>query len=74
MIKLGQKVRFNPYEDMRGYGVGLIRGDLTGTVILVHPSHRYFIAEYGDGEAKFKTSFKFNDVYGQQKSVYIVKE
>lgn len=61
MVKVGQKVRFDPLHYVIGYGTEVIRGHLvTGTVIMVHESHKYFLVEYG--ETKAKISFKFCDI------------
>lgn len=73
-LKIGQKVSFDPYRDHRGYGVDEVRGNVTGTIVLVHEDHRYFTTEYGVGNQLFRISFKFNDYYGPHKRVFKVKE
>lgn len=74
MIKVGKKVRFDPYKGMSNHGATPIHCEVVGTIVYVHKDHRYFTAEYETANTKFKTSFKFDDVYGPDKSVYIVKE
>lgn len=57
MIKVGQKVRFDPYDNLTGFGVGEIRGNLvTGTVVYVNESHNWFSVKYGNNQ---RTSFHF---------------
>ena len=62
MIKVGQKVRFNPFKDLRITGIGGVSGCVTGTVVSVHASHHWFGVEYKDGDHTWRTSFKFEDV------------
>ena len=72
-IKVGKKIRFDPYEGMRSYGIANVRGEVVGKIIDVYPEHRYFTAEYTvDDEKKFKISFKFDDVFGEKPSVHFV--
>jgi hypothetical protein len=60
-IKIGQKVRFDTLQHVCGYGVGLIKGNyVTGTVVMVNCSHKWFSVEYG--EPKQRTSFNFCDI------------
>ena len=74
MIKVGQKVRFDPHAGITSYGFTMVRGEVTGTVVMVHHKHRYFTAEYEAGGQTFKCSFNFNDLTGDHRNVYIVKE
>lgn len=60
MIAIGQRVRFDPFRDIRGYGVEEIRGAVTGTVVMVNTSKRWFSVEYG--EPKARASFNFCDI------------
>ena len=61
MLQVGQKVRFDPFDTFRGYGVDFIRGNLvTGTVAMVNVPHKWFSVEYG--EPKTRASFKFCDI------------
>ena len=58
MVKVGQKVRFDPFYDIHAYGVADLRDYVTGTVVLVHHKHQWFSVAYGDN----RTSFKFDDI------------
>lgn len=61
MVRVGQRVRFDPYEYITGYGSDLIRGTkVNGTIVMVNEEHRWFSVEYGDPKAR--TSFKFCDI------------
>ncbi len=56
MISVGQKVRFDPFEDIMGFGIGDVRGKpVTGTVVYVNEKHHWFSVAYG----KLRTSFHF---------------
>lgn len=74
MVKVGQKVRFDPYHNCHYCGSEMAKCEVVGEVILVHHKHRYFMAEYEAGDKKFKISFKFDDFNGPDKFVYIVEE
>lgn len=59
-IKIGQKVRFDPLAETRGFGVEDYRGNyVTGTVVMVNARHKWFSVEYLSGSVKQRTSFKF---------------
>jgi hypothetical protein len=61
MVKVGQKVRFDPFCFVSGSASESIRGNLvTGTVVEVYEPHKWFSVEYGD--PKTRTSFKFCDI------------
>ena len=62
MIKVGQKVKFNPYKDIRTYGMS--GGDVTviGTVHFVHPTHCWFNVEYDGGAGMQLLGFRFDDI------------
>ena len=61
MIKIGQKVRFDPFEHIKGFGVEANRGSvITGTIVMVNRPHAWFSVEYGN--PKQRTSFKFCDI------------
>lgn len=66
-IEPGQKVRFDPFETVFGYGVDAIRGMVTGTIVKVYPEHKWFSVVYG--EPMQRISFKFCDVGGRVKFV-----
>ena len=58
MIKVGQKVRFDPSRFWIGYAVEDCRGDVTGTVVMVNHKHGWFSVKYGD----LRTSFMFSQI------------
>lgn len=61
MVEIGQKVRFDPFEQIVGFGAEDNRGKtVTGTVVLVNEEHKWFSVEYGN--PKMRTSFKFCDI------------
>ena len=61
MITVGQKVKFDPFQHVGGYGTSDLLGTkVTGTVVEVHEDHRWFSVEYGD--PKQRTSFLFDDI------------
>jgi hypothetical protein len=61
MVKVGQKVRFDPLDFITGMGSEAVRGNqVTGTVVMVHEDHKWFSVEYGN--PKTRTSFKFCDI------------
>ena len=60
MIKVGQKVRFDPFESMTGNDIDTIRKKVTGTVVYVNEKHRWFSVTYKKG--RFRTSFQFADI------------
>ena len=61
MIHVGQKVRFDPYREMKGYGAEDSRGNfVTGIIVAVNEPHKWFSVEYGNPKAR--TSFKFCDI------------
>lgn len=69
MIKIGQKVKFDPLRDISMLGVIDRRtakfDKVTGTITYINALHRWFSVEYGDKEKGYhlRTSFKFDD-YG----------
>lgn len=70
MIKVGQKVRFNPFLGCRQYGFSYMSDDLEGVVHYVHPTNRWFNVKYDGGDGMVLTGFKFDDI---GKNVKIVK-
>ena len=60
MIQVGQKVRFDPFNEIFGFGVAEARDIVTGKVIMVNEKHKWFSVEYGD--PKTRTSFNFADI------------
>lgn len=65
MVVVGQKVRFDPFEDIQGFGVQEHRHEVTGKVVMVHYAHKWFSVEYG--QHKQLTSFHFSDIGKQVK-------
>ena len=60
-ISVGQKVRFDPFEGIKGFGASDDRGNyVTGTVVSVNEPHKWFSVEYGN--PKMMTSFKFCEI------------
>lgn len=62
MIKLRQKVRFDPFKGIRSYGIGVGEIEVEGTVVYINFEHRWFEVEYPTADGKVKTAFKFDDV------------
>lgn len=69
MIKIGQKVKFDPLRDINIVGArDRLDGKLNkvvGTITYINAPHRWFSVEYGDKKKGYhlRTSFKFDD-YG----------
>lgn len=65
MISIGDKVKFNPFKDVRILGLaGVDDETVKGKVIEVYPEHRWFAVEYflGKDNTRLRTSFKFSDI------------
>ena len=61
MVKVGQKVRFDPMAHCDGSGAEEYKGnEVTGTIVMVNYKHAWFSVEYGDPTARI--SFKFVDI------------
>ena len=60
LIRVGQKVRFDPFETSFGFGIDDMRYEVKGTVVEVYPEHKWFSVEYGD--PKQRISFKFFEI------------
>lgn len=71
MIKVGQKVKIDPFKDVTFRGCTELRGLIEGVVHYVHPTHRWFNVEYGDELGTRLISFKFDDI---GRAVKLVKE
>ena len=68
MVRVGQRVRFDPYEYITGYCSDFIRGTkVNGTIVMVNEERRWFSVEYGDPKAR--ASFKFCDI-GERVKVF----
>ena len=62
MIKLNQKVEFDPFAGIHLTGVTNDHQIVTGTVKYINKLHHWFSVEYGDNEGKRRISFKFDDI------------
>ena len=61
MVKVGQKVRFDPFGYVTGMGADTVRGEMViGTVVMVNDKHHWFSVEYGDSNQR--TLFMFCDI------------
>ena len=60
MIKIGQKVKFNPFKGINTTGLVFCDMSTTGIVKYVNTKHRWFSVEYGD--PKMRISYDFNDI------------
>lgn len=68
MIQLGQKVKFDPFGELTGFGSEDHKGNyVTGTVVYVNVRNKWFSVEYGNPKAR--TSFKFCDIGKEVKIV-----
>ena len=60
-MEVGQKVRFDPFLDIKGFASELNRGNkVTGTVVYVNHPHKWFSVEFG--ERKQRISFNYSDI------------
>lgn len=59
-VKVGQKVQFDPWNDLKGLGIKEVRSAVTGKVVAVYPAHMWFSVVYG--KHRLRTSFKFCDI------------
>lgn len=63
MIKIGELVKFDPFDGARCSGCSEVSVKLIGVVTFVHEGHRYFTAEYLDSDKnKQCISFRFDDI------------
>lgn len=60
MIKLNQKVEFDPFAGIHFAGLTNDHQLVTGTVKYINKLHHWFSVEYGDN--KRRISFKFDDL------------
>lgn len=73
MIKVGQKVRFDPWHGIHSMLGTRVGETVEGYVIYVNPEHSYFTVEYELGDKNFKSSFNFCDVFGRDAYVRPVR-
>lgn len=59
-IRIGQNVRFDPFETTLGFGIDDLRKETEGTVVEIYWEHKWFSVEFG--EPKQRTSFNFADI------------
>lgn len=59
MVKVGQKVRFDPFSCISGDGVEEMRYQITGKIAYINWKHRWFSVVYGN---RLRTSFHFYDI------------
>lgn len=57
MIKVGQKVRYDPLADIKGFALSDFRTESTGTVVYINEKHRWFSVV--NDESRLRTSFHF---------------
>jgi uncharacterized protein Veg len=63
MVKVGQKVKFDPYKGLKVGSMASLSVTLTGKVIEVFEDHHWFSVQYTDEENnKRRTSFNFADI------------
>lgn len=53
-LSIGQAVKFDPVGNIDGYGMNERRAMVTGKVIYVNHSHRWFAVEHGGMRYGFK--------------------
>lgn len=73
MIKIGQKVSFDPWHGINSVLGSSNDGNVEGKVVYVNPKHNWFEVEYKMGDGKFKSSFNFCDVFGEDAFVRLVR-
>ena len=59
MVKVGQRVRFNPFYEIKGIGINNC-DTVDGTVVAIYERNKWFSVEWG--EHKLRTSFQFCDI------------
>lgn len=62
MIKVGQRVQFDPFKGIRVTGMADLQETFEGIVHFVHPTHQWFNVEYVDNAGKRLIGFKFDDI------------
>lgn len=60
MVVVGDKVRFDPFEFIKGQDIGFYRHKEIGEVVDVNYKHKWFSVEYGC--PALRTSFNFSDI------------
>ena len=74
MLKLGQKLKFDPWHGIHSV-LGRVdtKDEVEGTIIYVHPNHHYVMVEYELGGEKFKTSFNYADIFGDDRTARLIR-
>ena len=67
--KIGQKVKFKPFDGLKFYRSIPIDLSVIGTVIAVYPEHKWFAVAYENKGVPMRTSFKFCDIGDKAKFV-----
>lgn len=63
MIKVGQKVRFDPFRGVTGFASEDNRGkSVEGSVVMVNEPHEWFSVECYISGVKLRESFKFSQI------------
>ncbi len=63
MVEVGQKVKFDPFITVQGFGSEDNKGKkVDGTVVYVNVPHKWFSVEYNCGGVKQRYSFKFCEI------------
>ena len=57
MISIGQKVKYDPLADLKGFGMADFHCETTGTVVYINEKHHWFSVVHD--ETKLRTSFHF---------------
>ena len=60
MIVVGDRVRFDPFQHIKGQDMEFYRKNVPGEVVEVNYKHKWFSVEYGC--PAMRTSFKFADI------------
>lgn len=69
-IKVGQRVRFNPFGGIKQYGLESSSEVVDGIVNYIHPTNGWFNVKYDGGDGPRLLGFRFDDI---DKSVKFVK-
>ena len=63
MVKVGDRVQFDPFIGYKGFASSDCRGRIvTGPVVWINRLNGWFSVEYDCGKTKLVTSFNFHDI------------
>jgi hypothetical protein len=62
MIKVGQRVRFNPFKGLHLHGSGAIEDEVVGVVHYIHPTNGWFNVKYDGGDGPQLLGFRYDDI------------